>query len=733
VARDVSIPLLRYKELLNLLHNVQTPGCTLIVGLRIWFAPLQELPWRFSFAQASGNGNNARRLMRLLALIFLLPSLYPLRAVGQATPSDLMPLATIQGAGAASSFQDQHVTTWGLVTGVTSDGFYLQDPLGDGDPSTSDALFVYTWDAPTVATGQCIRAVGQVIEFYAKTELNRLDSITPSTECGAEVVIPFAYPEVRPGDDPANALEALEGMVVRLNALTGTVHGPTKHFASGEQELAFMPDPWPRYLGPVHLFHDQPAVTALLFLSNRLGATLPNVRWGDQVQVGNNGLVGVLDYNFGKYQLLPLPDQSVTASAGKVDFSPLPAARADEYGVCSFNLHGFGHGEEQFPNPSDYNAALQQRAEVIARDLPGCTVIALQETGTPDDAEALAHMLASEHGLAYSALAVGGPSSNDADFPLTNSFLVDSTRVSVELVDSVEGCTTQDFALAAPGLCPVGQYPVFARPPVMAQLVIASTGKNNVETRSRLWVINNHWKSKSGDERANARLRLAQATVVAERVQEIIAVDPAAQIMVVGDLNDFYGDAAVATLQSATGLFHLYEWLPPLDRYSYIFNGAAQVLDHLLVTPNLATEVALVQIVHLHADAPLAASDHDPVVVRVRPGGAAVVGGDLGWGGIHVTAGYGNGTVAAQAVTDAHGLYRLWGLPVGGILLKFDAPEWIVFDHSAQPGSQTTVGQTIDATAGMMMLNAPRSRHMSAITGAWLALNTPWLVDSVLP
>ncbi|MCC6454141.1 MAG: hypothetical protein IT328_04310 [Caldilineaceae bacterium] len=653
----------------------------------------------------------------------------PPAAAAQGTPADLTPIAVIQGAGPASPFDGQEVATWGLVTGVASDGFYLQDPTGDGDMHTSDGLFVYSWSAPTVTAGQCVRVTGEVVEYFAKTELNWLTAITPTTECGAEQVTPVALPLVRPGDDPVQVLEALEGMVVRLDALEATVHGPTKRFASGEQEMALLPEPWPRYVGAGHLFHDQPALSSLLYLSNRLGATLPNARWGDTVQVGAGGLVGVLDYNFGKYQLLPWAGQALMATAAEIEKITLPAVRPDEYGVCSLNVHGLGQGEAQFPDPAGYAAALRQRAEVIATELVGCTVVALQETGSPADAQALAEVLGTEFGLAYTSLAIEGPASGEAEFPLTNSLLVDSARVTVQLADAVEGCAAQDYGIVAPGVCPLGEYPVFDRPPLMAQLLIAGPQEAPWEKAQTLWVINNHWKSKSGDENANARLRAAQAAVVAQRVQAILSVDPAAQVAVLGDLNDFYGGAAVSALQSATGLFHPYAWLPPLDRYSYLFNGAAQVLDHVLVTPNLAAQLALVQILHLHADAatgesPLAHSDHDPVVLRVRPGGAASIGGTLAWGEISVSVRDDDGLVMAHATTDARGDYRLWGLPEGMVMLQFDAPAWILLEEPIQ---------LVDAGVGLRLASAPRVRHATAVTGAWVALSTPWLTDMLIP
>ncbi|MEO1511019.1 MAG: choice-of-anchor I family protein, partial [Planctomycetota bacterium] len=70
---------------------------------------------------------------------------------------DILPggatVGSIQGAGHISPFEGQVVTTSGIVTAVDSDGFYLQDPTGDGDDATSDAIFVETGSAPTVVVG----------------------------------------------------------------------------------------------------------------------------------------------------------------------------------------------------------------------------------------------------------------------------------------------------------------------------------------------------------------------------------------------------------------------------------------------------------------------------------------------------------------------------------------------------------------------------------------------------
>jgi hypothetical protein len=678
-------------------------------------------------------GSTWPRGMALLFCHLLFASLLLSTPVNAQSTNTLTPISTLQGRGSASPLVDREVVTWGVVTGLTEDGFYLQEPQGDGDPLTSDALYVFTYDAPTVNVGACVQVAGEVAEYYGKTELNWLSQIVPSAACQGATVTPVLLPLLRPGDDPLKVLEPFEGMVVQLPALRGTVQGPTKLFTGGEQEIALLPHQWQRYIGPVHLFHDQTAVTALLYLNNGLGTSLPTVQWGDSLEIGRDGLVGVLDYNFGKYQLLPLPGQTLTHTENTDIVAPLPPLRADEFGVCSYNLHGLGRGTAQFPNDAEYGIALRQRAQVIATQLQGCTVLALQEAGQPADAEALAAVLTAEHGLPYRALAIAGPASYDPEFPLTNSFLVDSTRVTVELVDAVVGCTTQDFGVTPSGLCPLGEHEVFDRPPLMAQLVIGGPPDAPWDAPQSVWVINNHWKSKAGDETANVRWRAVQSATVAERVQALLAVDADAQIVVLGDLNDFYKGAAVESLQAATNLFHPYDWLPPLQRYTYIFNGAAQTLDHALVTPNLASQLALVQILHIHAnqptgDSPLAHSDHDPVVLRVRPEGIAALGGTLQWAEITVRVTNGEDELLAQSVTDAQGEFRLWGLPPGEATLEVSTPAWILLGEVS-----ALYTHTVQIEAGMATPTLPTLRHMSAISGAWLALQTPWLAQELLP
>ncbi len=235
---------------------------------------------------------------------------------------EITPLYLIQGAGNSSPLARQRVNALGLVTAATAQGFFLQDPAGDGDPQTSDALYVYTRTPPALAAGQCVLVRDAAVqEFYGKTELSQVNAVEPSDACPPAQVIPAALPPVRLGVDPHAQFEPYEGMLVTLDGLDGFVHGPTKHFVSGEEEVAFLDAKLQPAVRGARIFHtDAASLAALQYLSNALGAQLPAANWGDRLlsaDAGRAPVTGILDYNFGKYQLLPLPNTALSTQPGK--------------------------------------------------------------------------------------------------------------------------------------------------------------------------------------------------------------------------------------------------------------------------------------------------------------------------------------------------------------------------------------------------------------------------------
>jgi predicted extracellular nuclease len=106
--------------------------------------------------------------------------------------------------------------------------------------------------------------------------------------------------------------------------------------------------------------------------------------------------------------------------------------------------------------------------------------------------------------------------------------------------------------------------------------------------------------------------------VVRDFVGQLLAADRRAKVVVLGDLNDFEFSRTADILASGGALVDLPRTLPPRERYTYVFEGNSQVLDHILLSPGLARSRGYdYDIVHVNSEFADQVSDHDPQVVRV--------------------------------------------------------------------------------------------------------------------
>jgi 2',3'-cyclic-nucleotide 2'-phosphodiesterase (5'-nucleotidase family) len=155
-------------------------------------------------------------------------------------------------------------------------------------------------------------------------------------------------------------------------------------------------------------------------------------------------------------------------------------------------------------------------------------------------------------------------------------------------------------------------------------------------------VVNNHFSSKGGssplfgvnqpsvgdevngngqeDPAINGSLnqRRAQAQVVNDFVDSVLTNNADANVVVLGDFNEF---EFISPLEILAGdvLTNLVETLPDTERYSFIFDGNSQALDHILVTNNLSAkaQVDIVQLNTEFVDNAQRASDHDPILAQL--------------------------------------------------------------------------------------------------------------------
>jgi predicted extracellular nuclease len=581
---------------------------------------------------------------------------------GDCTPAACEPLtiSQIQGSGDVSPYHGKTglACLTGCVTGVTADGFTLQSPEPDVDPRTSEGIYAYRYSSWTNPRGLRpgdlveLRNFG-VQEYYDQTEIVGLEADTDavyrvSGRCELPAAVPVP-PLTDPDADPVSVYESFEGMRVALS-FDGAVTGPTARYVSrypaGDPEIALVDRGSPLHgqrifaqEGTTAAVNSLPVGRGMVYLTGGTGVDLPDVGTGDRVSATN--LTGVLAYQFGRYVLM-VEDPAAIRVEDAPDVVDVEAeVGPDQFAVCTMNLENLfdtiddGDGDlgDWAPaDPAEFEAKLQDLAAVIHEDLRGCTIIGLQEVEGKDDVwEALARAVGPDFRYDYF---------ESADVrDITVGVLYDARRATLRHSEQAQTCTPTDYRVdytaargprARPNPCSDGAYPLFDRPPYLADLTVQSaTGNRALDLR----IVVNHLKSKRGEEAINAPRRAEQARFVAGLLTEPNSV-------ALGDFNDPLG---TPTLAQFAGYVNLHEaHLPPRDRYTYIFNGLSEPLDHFVMTPELDRYYLGGGPVHVNADFPekrapdagKRSSDHDPLFVRFsfQPTGvsAALVGAVTG-------------------------------------------------------------------------------------------------------
>jgi predicted extracellular nuclease len=578
----------------------------------------------------------------------------------------------IQGAAHISPLNGQIVNNVvGIVTALRSNGFYLQDPNPDTNDATSEGIFVFTSSAPTVSVGNSILVSGTVSEFrpggsggtnnLTTTQIssptittvstgNPLPAATivgnggrtiPTTVISNDAVngnVENAGTVFDPAQDGIDFYESLEGMLVQVNNAVAV--GPT----SSNGEIPVLADNGanagtrtarggiviqPGDFNPERIIIDDAIIT-----------NEPQVNVADRF---NGSIVGVIDYSFSNFKLLntqALP--SVISGGLQREVSNL-APIANQLTVATFNVENL--------DPGDGATSFNNLASRIVNNLRAPDIINIEEiqdnNGPTNDSvvdatttyntliSALAKLtegIASAGGPTYEFRQINPVDDQDGGEPGGNirvGFLFNPDRV--QFVDRPGGGSTTDTTVNN-----VGGVPQLSASPGRILDTDSSNGNAFVNSRKPLvgeflfngqtvFVVGNHFNSKGGDQPvfgpnqppalSSEAQRNQQATQVKDFVQSILTINPNANVVVAGDLNDFEFSNPLNILEGA-GLNTLIETLPQNERYTYNFEGNAQTLDHILVSNNLLNKLNGFDAVHINSEFAVQDSDHDPVVAR---------------------------------------------------------------------------------------------------------------------
>ncbi len=578
----------------------------------------------------------------------------------------------IQGASRSANFVNQVKTTIGVVTGLKSNGFFMQDSIGDGDDTTSDGIFVFTSSAPTVILGHTVVVTGKVKDFISGSRptdapLTEMDTITSIVDQGVgPAITPITIttdparvgPNIRKAPpviiDPAFAgvydptkngvdfYEALEGMLVKVDGPLKVV-GPTNTFG----EIWIVPDggigatglnsrggifidPAANDFNPERLLIDDEIFRPTAQVKVSVGDTI------------NTSVTGPLDYAFSNFRIQALSAISVSAvvktSLGQESATPL--ANANQLRVAAYNVENLdlGDGEAKFTNIADNIVNRFKSPDII-------TLIEVQDNSGPTNDGQLASNLVLDK-IVAKVIAAGGPTysyryviptnNTDGGEPSGNIrqvFLYRTDR-GVTFADrpapAATAATTANSVqsngalLYNPGrIDPTNTAFNSSRKPLTGEFYFNG---------QRIVVIGNHLNSKGGDEplygknqppTLNSEVqRNQQATIIRNFVNQLQAADPYVNIILNGDLNDFETSNPLNILKNGpTASQNLTDALESItltsDRYTYVFEGNSQSLDHLLYSQTLADNFKGADVIHVNADfyvgAPERVSDHDPV------------------------------------------------------------------------------------------------------------------------
>ncbi|GGD10433.1 FN3 associated domain-containing protein [Pontibacillus salipaludis] len=565
----------------------------------------------------------------------------------------------IQGETHQSLYNGENVSgVEGIVTRtVGSRGFYMQELPGqyDDNVKTSEGIYVYSTGDAGVTVGDRVQVSGEVKEY---TQSNFLwfdfsDDLTLTEITGASVsveesgvelpepvtlgeqgrVIPSEvidndqFSVFDPEEDAIDFYESLEGM--RVSAPDATVVMPRAEYTNYDETAVTVPNGSSKTRTPAGGIIVEPSLNPERIIIDDYSQDMAPVKVGDTF---TSAVTGVLGYEFSNFKLEV--DGLPTVVPGEFERETTTLQQGEEeLSVATYNM------ENYYATDSDHPDKTEEIAQSIVNRLDAPDIVGLVEVqdnngaseGGTDAAEnykALIDAIAENGGPEYAYTDIAPVNNEDGGEPDGNirvGFIYNPDRVS--LAEQPKGGATTSVGVTEEGsltlnpgrIDPTNEAFEDSRKPLAAEFEF--NGENVI-------VVANHFNSKGGDDApfggiqpaqlGSEEQRIEQAKVVNGFVQEVMERDEDANVVVLGDLNDFEYSAPLETLEGDI-LANMIEELPENERYTYNYQGNSQTLDHILVADHLKDQTK-VDIVHLNADFTEEqgrVSDHDPVLIHM--------------------------------------------------------------------------------------------------------------------
>ncbi|WP_404353755.1 chitobiase/beta-hexosaminidase C-terminal domain-containing protein [Exiguobacterium aurantiacum] len=578
--------------------------------------------------------------------------------------TDKIRIHDIQGASHTSPMNGQTVegvegvVTYSFVSMGTT-YYYIQTPdtEADQDARTSEGIILYGGRSIAgIQVGDLVNVKGLVSEYAIEgysdrqqtdmkmTQIDTRNGSVNVVESGVTLPTPVkidasnlptefidsdALAVFNPDKDAIDFWESLEGMRVETGNLKSV--SPQQN---GDLVTVLEATPTETFNGGILLKKDDANPERIQFrLEPNADARDFDVATGDRF---NGPIVGVVGYSYGNYKIQAGLDE-MKAAFVKGDAkreTTFIEAEEDKLTIASYNLENFSNNVKETSDEKALKLAKAFVEELNSPDIIGVTEVQDNNgEGTGDSAadqsyQRLIDNIVSIGGKSYKYVNIDPEYNKDGGAPNANirvGFLYDPERVSL-----TEGIPAGDATTAVgyengklthnPGrIDPLNPAFNSSRKPLAAQFDFQ--GENVV-------VIANHWNSKGGDTGffgskqpvvlGSEVQRKQIAQIVHDFVADVKTDNPDANVVALGDFNDFEFSDAMQIFKGDL-MTNMVEKVPAVDRYSYVYQGNSQVLDHILVSNRLAATTEI-DMIHVNADFTEMsgrASDHDPVLAQI--------------------------------------------------------------------------------------------------------------------
>lgn len=580
--------------------------------------------------------------------------------------TDELQIHDIQGEGHVTSFNNENVEVEGIVTYefMLNNAYYYTiqtpDELADNNPYTSEAIFLYAGTkAWPVKAGDLVKVTGKVSEYAYDGYSDRQETDLKTTQInvrndqGGKVEVierGVALPEAitldetnisfttidndqftvfDPEEDAIDFWESIEGMRVSVGNVKAV--SPQEH---GDLITVLESEPTNSLHGGVLYEDGKTNPNRIQFRLEPNGAARNfEVATGDKFTGPITGIVGYSYQNYKIYADLDEMKQKLVKGSTTPEKTTI-IKDEKKLTIASYNLENFSNNTGETSNDKARKLARAFVDDMKNPDIIGVTEVQDNNGASNGDSKAdqsyerLIKAIKDAGGPEYKYLNIDPVNNADGGAPNANirvGFLYNPERVELPKGINAGDATTAvgyengKLTLNPGRIDPNNSAFSSSRKPLAAQFTFK--GEDVI-------AIVNHWNSKSGDtplfgaiqppvyESEVQRKKIAK--IVYDFVADIKSKNPNANIVSVGDFND-YQFADALKIHEGQLMTNMINKVEEKDRYTYLYQGNSQVLDHILVSNNLVKNTEI-DVLHINADfTDMAgrASDHDPVMVQI--------------------------------------------------------------------------------------------------------------------